>query len=417
MKVRANLSRAFGASILLAFAVGSFFLILQPQERAATKASVSSAEAEGRRALFLILDELGFEPRIWHQAPVGLPSGEHVLWLSRPPAGLGDGELASEAPAGDDPSLGDPRHPLNYGEFVRAGGTLVAPATERMLAWLRAQAGLEVPAWRGMTSSGEAQHLTLDTGEELHARVHPEPLEERGELEDWHAIVTAAGGENFAAWCELGAGRVVLLASDDFLSNEALRSEDNALLAVRLVESLDRGGDLLFDEYALGNWQPPSSYSVLAAPGLREVTWHAIFFVLCVLIFSGWRREFPRDPEAQPMNPRMRAKASARLYERASRYDLLAHELRLGVLRRLVRHWKLTRRGSVLTEDATPENMAELAREVALRAGRSEAVAAQWAALFGTESTERRAEFAALAIELRELERELELDRRKSRQH
>jgi len=421
VNLRQGMSSALAGLLGLAFVAGAGALMLLSGEEATTGLSVASTKDSGRRALFLVLQELGFEPSIWNQAPVALPVGEHTLWLSTPPlmGGPDEGEEESEEdqPATGDSSesaerdLADPRHPWNYGLFVRGGGTLVVPARQKMLNWLRGSADLDVPLWHGLSRAGQLNELTLDTDETLRVTGSLVAVEEQGTAADWHDLAWDGQGAGFAAWCEIGEGRVVLLAGDGFLSNAHLGDDQNALFAVRLLESIHRGGELLFDEYALGLWQPPSSVGLLAAPGLREVTLQVLLFVLCLLLFSSWSREFSRDPEALSMNPRLRAKAGARLYERAGRYDLLARELRLGVLRRMAGRWRMTRSLRQLNEDASAEDIGSVAHALALRSGETEETAARWARLFSATNEGRQTDFETLVEQLGDLETNLQTTR------
>lgn len=413
MKLKAVLSRVLRTLLLLTFLAGVVLLMFGGAGDQKEGTSVDSYTSGGRRAVFLLLEELGFAPRAWHRAPLALAGDDQVLWISQPPGSELRSERDDQATL-EDPTLADPRHPWNYGLFVREGGTLVVPTSDSMLEWLRDVADLDVPPWHGLSDEDEVQQLVLDTGETIDVELDLRAGDEQGDPADWHDLVTDPDGEAFAAWCELGEGRVVLLASDGFLSNEGVQRAQNSVLVVRLVQSLDRGGELLFDEYALGYWRPLSTFGLLATPGLREVTWHLILLVLCVLVFSSWTREFPRDPDPVAMNPRLRAKAGARLLERTRRYDLLARELRLGILRRLARRWKLSRRANALGEDASAEEMVEATRELAQRSGQSQENTSALEQIFGAQNTEDRERFEVLSKRLQRLELELEPERRKA---
>ena len=414
----------------LAFLAGLVIPMAFP-EADAVSGSVASAEASGRRAAFLLLHELGLEPEIWRQAPLALPEGEHVLWMKRAPAQLlaededeaedeGEGEAEDEAENEvaqldpDDPILSDPRHPWNYAWFVRSGGTLVLPGTVENQRWLDEDCGLELPLWSPCTWEGPRLTVELEFGDELELVIDPLPdtsslstEELRLQEEGWDDLVVDSTGAAFVSSRAVDAGRVVLLGADGFLRNDEIGQGDNGLFFVRQIESLARGGRTLFDEYALGRWLPPSRVALLFQPGAIEILAAALLTLLLFVMHHAWRREFPRDPDPALLNPRMRSLAQARWLERAGRHDLSGLALRLGVLRRLVRRWKLGRREGELQEDSTAEAQATIARELALRIGHEDQ-AQGFARLFSERQTTNRAELEELAQDLAKLEAEVE---------
>ena len=87
------------------------------------------------------------------------------------------------------------------------------------------------------------------------------------------------GPENLVAVeFDCGAGRVVLLSEDDFLDNDSIGKQQHALAGVRLLEQLARGGQLYFDEYCLGNWEPESTLSLVASPRVFLLGAHLLVF-------------------------------------------------------------------------------------------------------------------------------------------
>ncbi len=375
MKRRLGSRLLLGALVLL-FLLGVGVQILGTGSTALER-SVASNEDGGRRALLLVLNELGYDVQAWGGSPNTLPPGEHLLWMADVPTSLDEeGESEGRELRGGDtsrPLHADPRHPLNYGVFVRGGGTLLLPYSTANLAWLREHCELEVPDWpyrrpRADTTvefeSGESLRIAfvhravsdVEDASEDEAENDPEADTEgvtekdsEDETEDdsfdasahealgWHDIAWLDDGRPFVSWVEVGYGRVALLLDDRFLRNDRLQAFDNGLAAVRLVDALSAGGRVLFDEYALGLWLPLTKTELMTSGGLLEIGLHALLLFLLVTWLFAWVREFPRDPVEPPLNPRLRVQSQAALFDRARAFDPLAESLRSGVLRRLTR--------------------------------------------------------------------------------
>ena len=212
-----------------------------------------------------------------------------------------------------------------------------------------------------------------------------------------------------------------MLGSFDFLDNEVIGERDHALHLTRLVEELDLGGRLLFDEYALGLWDPDSAGGLALSKGVRGVSLHLLLLLLLVVWRAAWTREFPRDPQPlERVSPLARAEARAALLERAGRPDLAGDLLRRGVLNRLRARLKLagSRRerafdcslDALVASDQTAGGRWEAfadreARRMAQRSGRPEA-GESWSRVFtaGLPRTARGLE--ELADRLSRVERE-----------
>jgi hypothetical protein len=327
--------------------------------------SAASSAAGGRRALLLVLEELGVPAEPWRGAPARLPRGEHLLWMARTPV-LGEASEGGAAPVGGEEL--DPRDPRHLAGFVRQGGTLLLPATREGLTWLREQAGLPVPAWPDLALPEGETLLRLDDGGELRLVMEAERSREvdrhgaEGAALDpaWRVLAALPGGAPFAAVCELEGGQVALIADDGFLRNGRLGEGDHGLLAATLVARLAPTGRVLFDEFALGRWLPMTRLELLATPGVRLAALHALLLGLVYLWHRCWPREFPRDGVAPALDPRQRAQARAALLERAGAHELLAEELRAGVLRRLAARVGLRTGGAAGPRPA--EELVELLR-------------------------------------------------------
>jgi hypothetical protein len=349
--------------------------------------SIDSAAPGGRRALALVARRLAFPAEGWRNVPAALPRGPHALLLARPPER--ERIFPEPGPRTERVGMHDLEH---YAEFVRAGGTIVA-AGEEGLAFvveelaLEESFGLELEPCDG---SGPTEVL-LATGERL--RVHVPrafaPLDASFAARPWASLATPLGEERaFAVEVPEGAGRVLLLADGAFLDNARLGADDHPVLAVRLLEHALRGGRLLLDEYALGLWTPDGALDVATRPELFLFTLHA----LALALLWGWMRAapraFPRDPEPlDAFSPLLRARAQARLCERARQFELLAAPLREAALARLCRRARLRQRPGLPAEaqlarlaPALGEEVAARERELLARPVRSRAALARLAA-------------------------------------
>jgi len=324
---------------VLLLVVGLAFLAqgLREDPRAHAHSVTNTAE-DGRRGYFLLLQELGFAPLEWRRAPGDLPRGEHILWLpERPQSWRPDRGSAGSGGKDLDPL---PGHGLeHYQRFVDQGGTLIAPLSSGMLEFLRKD--LELPGVENLEIPGattrEPRRIRIESGEELDLELDASwalrpfpagsPARELWLLEKQKG---ERGGESIvAAEFPCGAGRVVLLAEDRFLDNSELRKSQHALAGVRLVEQLSRGGQLLFDEYCLGAWEPESALALTASPRVFLLSAHALALLVLFVWAHAFARAFPRDPPPlATASPLERAEALARIWRSAGRSQLAARALR-----------------------------------------------------------------------------------------
>lgn len=366
-----GLQRGFAAAalvLLVALAITARFL--QPGSTA-PEGSVDSAEPEGRKALLLLLQQLGFDAEAWREAPEQLAQERAMLWLPCVPPRSGPveasdrsvpGKSKDEKPEeGEKPSSSPARVGAfglaHYGEFVRSGGVLVIAAgheTKRFLVEDLEIPSSAIPQVADYVEDGVEQ-FEDPSGDRLSIDVKksgvlvPEPPGSAA-----RPIVQVQSEELrrmdvLAAEIPLGAGRVVLLGDDTFLANKRIGEYDHALFAVHLVRALapssgssppwsDQGKRVLFDEYALGTWQPGTPAAILASPRLFLASLHALLLLGLAVLGAAWAREFPRDPMTQrTTSPLLRARALGGLLVRAKRFDVLSRFLLEGAARGLER--------------------------------------------------------------------------------
>lgn len=431
-----------GAAVLAAVFVlaGSILLSTAGSPGNTVARSVGNTEDNGRRAAFLLLEELGFEPEVWNRRPGLLPRGAHVLVLPQVPldaaehaqravadeveAETGDveaGELEPEE-LGTDAADGESqdateavddaydlvraaglRAPRHYRRFLEQGGRVVVALDQAMLDFLRDELGLELfagaealelepaPTRVELVAPLGGEQLELDVAE-------PSRLDELGPGIVAESLANDPAGEPLVVEVPVGRGGLVLLASDSFLDNDALRDADHARLLVRLVEGLDRGGRLLFDESALGLARPESRVALAFTPDTRLLSLHALALLLAAVWLLAWPREFPRDPVPHAaVAPVARARAQASLALRAGHPETLASLLRTATLRRLMRRARLSPVAGETLEHA-------LGRWTDQRSDLPRAHVAQLRELFESREVRSREDLAQLDTELRALE-------------
>jgi len=287
--------------------------------------SARSAARDGRLAAYLLLVEFEHEPELWVEPPGELPPGPHQLWLARAPENFvaQDAELPEDDPLEAARARG-PAGLQRYREFMEQGGTLVLPATERVVSFLAEELGLDseaLVAWEPEGSRGfEIEELELG---------------ERETAAGTRVVTLSAGEERLAREIPVGAGSCLLIAAGDYLDNDRLGRRDNGLFLLRLAERRAAGGRLLFDEYALGLGSQESSASLAVSPRGVLLSLHLAVLLLVLCWRSAWAREFPRDPEPlDRVSPLARARALATALRRAGRIDTLGEMLRVGDGRR-----------------------------------------------------------------------------------
>ena len=93
--------------------------------------------------------------------------------------------------------------------------------------------------------------------------------------------------------------RLVVLSDPDLFATHGLDDEENAILAVRLIEHLRRGGGVVVDEIAHGHSRRPSAWARLLRFPLVLLVLHAVIGVGILLWMSTGR--FGRAQQARPV--------------------------------------------------------------------------------------------------------------------
>lgn len=408
-----------GAAILIGIVLLALFFAFAPSDGANGEGagSVASSRSKGRRALFLMLQELGFAPRAWTDAPSLLPRDQSILWLPSVPTKSMPSRAGVDSFKHADPErLG--LHALeHYRSFVEAGGTIVLAAGDDTTRFLVDELGLDAAATLKLDHGAEADIRSVRTkgGDSLSILARDpgqfEPLDPNGEARELWTVEEEGVLRPFAVEIPDAAGSVVVLANDEWVANDTIGANDHALGAVRLIEDLQKSGGVLFSEYEIGRWSPPSTLSLLFSPRLFLASLHVFVLLGLFVWMHAFARAFPRDPEALSLfSPVLRARGLADLFARARRFGTLAASLRRGVLDRLQRAARLHARSSSATAPATASLPRVTAADVSAfaRAAGLMELEPRLLKLLVTQPIRRRADLDALEAALRGLENDVE---------
>ncbi len=404
--------RRIGAAIAALAVLGSgFAMLMLPEPRDETPHSIHNVGPHGWHAAFVLLEELGLSPRAWEQPPGLLPSGRQLLWLPCVPIDPREAEgvaEASSAPRADPDALDlarevSLRSPQHLRSFLEQGGVLAAALSSEMLEFLRADVGLgELAGAKIETLDPAPGRVRLASGEQLEIQLESTArLSGLGTGVERNVLASTLRGETVALELPIGRGALVLLASEGFLDNSALRSADNALFLVRLHELLAPQG-VLFDEQALGSWSESGPFDLALSPRLRLLTLHLVLVALIAAWSTSFAREFPRDPEPLLATAALeRARGISALALRADRPGVLGRELVRGTLQRIAQRLR-----TPLPESESARRWLERLCEAA-GLPRSGAGIERWDAELLRAHVRTREDLARLDAGLRTLELEL----------
>lgn len=291
---------------------------------------VKDTDANGHRALFVLLGELGFEPGVFEGSPKELAeSGRGLVILPSLPGAPADGSEAWE-------SSFDPKW---YATFMARGGVLVVPvATWNDLEFLKEglsydegelDLGLGERSRRWELAGPKGSEFELVTDFDpllLHSRELPPGTGVFGP----QPSASAGLGETASAALSMpwGKGQLVVLGGPSAFQNKLLVEADNALVFVRLLEFLGQApghsSRILFDQSPLLQDQERSWVGLLFHMPLLPATL-AVILGLCFWAWSfSARRSFPLDRrQSRRPPPAERARALAGLVSRAGHPDWL----------------------------------------------------------------------------------------------
>lgn len=394
-------------NIGLAVTLLVFVLLVQSLEPAGTQEaedpSLGNYADPGRRAAYLLLEQLGFGVEPWQLPPSALPRGGATIVMPDVPRSVFGRESSSDLPdsplaetAGQQSSL-DIHLPVHYRRFLDAGGVLFASAEEGMLKFLATD--LKLSDVQDLTRSEvESAESVLTSGGRL---VVDSTWQFDGDLPEAFSVwAVADNGAPQIVSLAAGRGELVLFADNSLLSNAALRDGDEGLLLVRAIEEFDRSGRILFDEYSLGRWSPQSSTELAFSGRFVQLTVQLLVLLALFVWRLGWVGRFPRDPEPfELLSPLSRVRAQAHLIERAERYDLLGRWLVDGVIKRAMKAWRVDSRRNK-EPSSSRQDLEQLGKRMGLDSNK-------WSATLCDAKIYNEATLARLEVSLSEFEREV----------
>lgn len=394
-------------NIGLAVSLLLFVLFVQSIEPSGTTdeedPSLANYDDPGRRAGYLLLEQLGFGVEPWQLPPSSLPRGGATLVMPGVPRSVFGRESSADLP--DSPLADTEGHqssldihlPIHYRRFLDGGGVLFASGEEGMLDFLAAE--LEIPEVRDLTRiEADSNETVLASGDELVVECS---WEFDAALPDtFSAWAVGTNGEPHVVSLGVGRGELVLFADNNVLSNVALRDGDEGLFLVRAIEEFDRSGRILFDEYSLGRWNPMSQTAVALSDRFRQLTVQFLVLLALFVWRLGWVGRFPRDPEPfELLSPLSRVRAQAHLIERAGRYDLLGRWLVDGAMKRAMKAWRMSPR-RIKEQRSSKECLEQLGLRIGIDSD-------HWSATLCDKTINSEAALEKLEASLNEFEREV----------
>lgn len=154
---------------------------------------------------------------------------------------------------------------------------------------------------------------------------HPRPIEPSGAST---ASLTELGWETLVSVKEepqvirkqFGLGTIVVVNSDDIFSNQSMLDDDQALLAIRIIESAESDGTTWFDE-TLNSSGTPKVFGILFDSQFRPMTLQLIL----VAVLFGWSGARRFGPAFQNLVKRRRS-----IVEHAEALGILYFHSRAG---------------------------------------------------------------------------------------
>jgi hypothetical protein len=327
MKLSRDSWLAIGLFVVLAI-LTVFAAIQQTQDEVPPPLVGSSTAPDGARALWLWLDELGYQLDDQALEVFRVPEEAEMMLMLEPVVGVTPGEWELIDKWVDD-----------GGTLVLAGEGVAAAFAARHYGFTLAYLSAEATALAAQTPLFSSPPLTAPATVRSFAYFETE-------RSDFAALLAVEGGP-VAVSFEKGAGRVIVSATAYPFSNAGLKEPGNPALALNLISAARRSGAIWFDEWHHGlrstraDLAGPSDW-LLVAPAGRSLLFVAVVIFLA-LLFSGRRfgRPVPLAKDITRRAPLEYITAIANLNRRAGHRRAVLRQYHHSLKRALGHRYRL----------------------------------------------------------------------------
>ncbi len=291
-------------AVLIAFAGLLILALAWPaaapsSEEGVHPASTYMSSRDGAKALFLVLERLGFQVER-RTVPLGDFGASRLAFVLGPEAPVDEAEGNIKALV----------------RWVKNGGTLVyAASTADLLKSPVGKAfGFELVPRPRLAIAERHVALAAEYAPAIHLAILGDSQIAAESAKDDFASVTV--GDDTVMQRLFGAGRVIAIAEGSVASNAMLGDDDNALFFALLADRYAAGQLIVFDEYVHGMSSATKLLPIARGPATAALVLIAVGMALYA--FGAGKRLAP--PSAEPAPPRRstieQVTALARLYER-----------------------------------------------------------------------------------------------------
>ncbi len=327
MKLSRDSWLAIGLLVVLAI-LTALAAIRQTQDEVPPPLAGSSTAPDGARALWLWLDELGYQPDDQALEIFRVPEEAGLMLMLEPVVGVAPGEW----------ELID-RWIEDGGTLVLAGEGVATAFAARHYDFTLAYLSAEATALAAQAPLFNSPPLTAPATVRAFAYFETE-------RSDFATLLAVEGGP-VAVSFEKGAGRVIISATAYPFTNAGLKEPGNPALALNLISAARRSGAIWFDEWHHGlrstraDLAGPTDW-LLAAPAGRSLLFVAVVIFLA-LLFGGRRfgRPVPLAKDITRRAPLEYITAIANLNRRAGHRRAVLRQYHHSLKRALGHRYRL----------------------------------------------------------------------------
>lgn len=358
MKNRRDIFILVGLFVILIIFLALSPRLLPPEVKTSVP-TTRSTEAEGAQALYRWLGDMGYAPQRLEYRAFSLASDDDALIILNPSEPITEDEA--------DTALA----------WVERGGTLVL-ADDTASSFGPQNALLEQldVSFEVYTSTNALSTSITQAQPRQPALVQPAFPQANANTSRMVVapnrpdVVTLLGSDDAPVIVGLKyeRGYIYLSAATYPFTNEGLRSPGNGELVLNMLRRVPAGGSVLFDEYHLGYFEPPSPAALTIGSPLGIAMAYAILATALYLILGGRRfgRPVPTKAELARRTSAEYVQSIADLLQRGQKREYIAAHFHTRARRRLARRFGLN----------PNQDDAALAREIALAQPTDEAALA-----------------------------------------